>query len=58
MRNIGLFGMIDLVRSRRPYEPMAPYNGTSDEMKAIAKFFRDNGLYTLYAGTASTPTRR
>ena len=47
MRNIGLFGMIDVVRSRSPYEPMAPYNGTSDEMKAIAKYFRDNGLYTM-----------
>ena len=47
VRNIGLFGMIDVVRSRAPYEPMAPYNGTSDEMKAIAKHFRDNGLYTM-----------
>jgi len=47
VRNIGLFGMIDVVRSRTPYEPMAPYNGTSDEMKAIAKYFRDNGLYTM-----------
>src|SRR5215213_480709 len=48
VRNIGLFGMIDVVRSRSPYEPMAPYNGTSDEMKALAKFCRDNGLYTMY----------
>ncbi|HEY5519315.1 MAG TPA: aminotransferase class III-fold pyridoxal phosphate-dependent enzyme [Candidatus Limnocylindrales bacterium] len=48
VRNIGMFGMIDVVRSRSPYEPMAPYNGTSDEMKAIAKFLRDNGLYTMY----------
>jgi taurine--2-oxoglutarate transaminase len=48
VRNIGLFGMVDVVRSRSPYEPMAPYNGTSDEMKAIAKFCRDNGLYTMY----------
>ena len=48
VRNIGLFGMIDVVRSRSPYEPMAPYNGTSDEMKAIAKFLRENGLYTMY----------
>ena len=47
VRNIGLFGMIDLVRSRDPYEPMAPYNGTSDEMKAVAKYLRDNGLYTM-----------
>ncbi len=47
VRNIGLFGMIDVVRSRSPYEPIAPYNGTSDEMKAIAKHFRDNGLFTM-----------
>ena len=48
VRNIGLFGMIDVVRSRDPYEPMAPYNGTSEEMKAIARFTRDNGLYTMF----------
>jgi taurine--2-oxoglutarate transaminase len=47
VRNIGLFGMVDVVRSRSPYEPMAVYNGTSDEMKAIAKHLRDNGLYTM-----------
>jgi taurine--2-oxoglutarate transaminase len=47
VRNIGLFGMVDVVRSRSPYEPMAPYNGTSDEMKALAKFLRDNGMYTM-----------
>jgi taurine---2-oxoglutarate transaminase len=47
VRNIGLFGMIDLARSREPWEPMAPYNGTSDEMKAVAKYLRDHGLYTF-----------
>ena len=47
VRNIGLFGIVELVRSRRPYEPLAPYNGTSDEMKAVAKFLRANGLYTF-----------
>jgi taurine--2-oxoglutarate transaminase len=26
---------------------MAPYNGHSDEMKAVAKHLRDNGLYTF-----------
>jgi taurine---2-oxoglutarate transaminase len=46
-RNIGLFGIIDLVRSRDPWTPLTPYNGTSDEMKAIGKFFRENGLYTF-----------
>jgi taurine--2-oxoglutarate transaminase len=26
---------------------MAPFNGTSPEMIALGKFFRDNGLYTF-----------
>jgi taurine--2-oxoglutarate transaminase len=51
-RNIGLFGIIELVRSQDPWTPMTPFNGTSDEMKAIAKFFRDNGLYTMFHNNA------
>jgi taurine---2-oxoglutarate transaminase len=46
-RNIGLFGLVELVRDRQTYEPMAPYNGTSDEMKAVAKRLREDGLYTF-----------
>ena len=46
-RNIGLFGILDLVRRQDPWTPMTPRNGTSDEMKAIGKFFRENGLYTF-----------
>jgi taurine--2-oxoglutarate transaminase len=46
-RNIGLFGILELVRDRATYEPMAPFNGTSDEMKAVAKHLKDNGLYTF-----------
>jgi taurine--2-oxoglutarate transaminase len=46
-RNLGLFGIIDLVRSRDPWTPLTAFNGTSDEMKAIGKFFRENGLYTM-----------
>ncbi len=46
-RNLGLFGILDLVRRRDPWTPLTPYNGTSDEMKAIGRFFRDNGLYTM-----------
>jgi taurine--2-oxoglutarate transaminase len=46
-RNIGLFGIVELVRNRGTFEPMAPYNGTSDEMTALAKFFREKGLYTF-----------
>ncbi len=48
-RSIGLFGCLELVRRRSPYTPLTPFNGTSDEMKAIGKFLRDNGLYTMIA---------
>ena len=37
-RNLGLFGILDLVRSRDPWTPMTPFNGTSDEMKAVGKY--------------------
>jgi taurine--2-oxoglutarate transaminase len=47
VRNIGLFGIIELVRNRETMEPMAPFNGTSDEMVALGKRFREEGLYTL-----------
>jgi taurine---2-oxoglutarate transaminase len=46
-RNIGLFGIVELVRNRETFEPMAPYNGTSDEMTALGRFFREKGLYTF-----------
>jgi len=26
---------------------MAPFNGTSEEMQALSRFLRDQGLYTL-----------
>jgi taurine---2-oxoglutarate transaminase len=46
-RNLGLFGILELVRDRATFEPMAPYNGTSDEMKAVARHLKENGLYTF-----------
>jgi taurine---2-oxoglutarate transaminase len=46
-RSIGLFGIFELVRNRKTWEPMAPYNGTSDEMAALGRFFREQGLYTF-----------
>ena len=47
VRNIGLFGILELVRDRDTMEPLAPFNGTSDEMKAVAKALDERGLYTL-----------
>jgi taurine---2-oxoglutarate transaminase len=46
-RNIGLFGIVELVRNPVTREPMAPFNGTSPEMQALGKFFRAEGLYTF-----------
>jgi taurine--2-oxoglutarate transaminase len=47
VRNIGLFGIVELVRDRGTMEPLAPFNGTSDEMKAVAKYLDDHGLFTF-----------
>jgi taurine--2-oxoglutarate transaminase len=47
VRSIGLFGLVELVRRQDPYEPMTSYNGSSDEMDALGRFFRDQGLYTF-----------
>ena len=46
-RSIGLFGIVELVRNAETREPMAPFNGTSSEMQALSKFFRQEGLYTF-----------
>jgi len=47
VRSIGLFGIVELVRNRKTRQPMAPFNGTSDEMAALGRFFREQGLYTF-----------
>jgi taurine--2-oxoglutarate transaminase len=47
VRSIGLFGIVELVRSRKTRQPLAPFNGTSEEMVALGRFFREQGLYTL-----------
>ncbi|RPH55746.1 MAG: aminotransferase class III-fold pyridoxal phosphate-dependent enzyme, partial [Acidobacteria bacterium] len=47
VRSIGLFGIVELVRSRETLEPLAPFNGGSPEMTALGKFFREEGLYTF-----------
>ena len=46
-RSIGLFGIVELVRDRRTYEPMAPFGGSSPETSALSAFFREQGLYTF-----------
>ena len=46
-RSIGLFGCVELVRNKKTREPLAPFNGTSPEMKAIGQALVDAGLFTF-----------
>ena len=47
VRSIGLFGIVELVRDARTREPLAPFGGTSPEMKALNAYFREHGLFTF-----------
>ena len=51
-RNLGLFGILDLVRAHDPWTPMTPFNGTSDEMKAVGAYLREHGLYAMIANNS------
>jgi taurine--2-oxoglutarate transaminase len=46
VRNIGLFGIVELVNPKTN-TPLAPFGGTSDEMKRLNGYFREEGLYTF-----------
>ena len=48
VRSIGLFGVLELVRSRETMEPMASFNATSPEMAALEYKLRTDGLYTMF----------
>lgn len=45
VRNIGLFGILELVRDRKTKEPMAPWNGSSPEMIGLRKYCLEHGLF-------------
>jgi taurine--2-oxoglutarate transaminase len=47
VRNIGLFGIVELIRDRKTREPMAPFNGSSPEMAALDARLKADGLYTM-----------
>jgi taurine--2-oxoglutarate transaminase len=46
-RNLGLFGIVELVRDQKTKTPLAPFGGTSPEMKRLSALFRELGLYTF-----------
>jgi taurine--2-oxoglutarate transaminase len=45
VRSIGLFGVIEVVRSRKTRQPAAPFNSNSPEMIALRQYALDQGLY-------------
>ncbi len=47
VRSIGLFGIVELVRDKAKKVPLAPFAGSSPEMAALNRFFREEGLYTF-----------
>ena len=47
VRNIGLFGALDLVKNRETMEPISPFNTTSETMANVNRSLLDNGLYTM-----------
>jgi taurine--2-oxoglutarate transaminase len=57
VRNIGLFGIVELVRSRETMEPLAPFNGTSPEMQVVAASLLEQGLFTVvrWGGIMTNP---
>jgi taurine--2-oxoglutarate transaminase len=46
-RNIGLFGIIELVKNAETLEPLSPFNEMNDTMKQVNRFLLDNGLATF-----------
>jgi taurine--2-oxoglutarate transaminase len=50
VRNLGLWGVLELIKDRRTNEPMAPFNAKASEMGKMAElatFLRSQGLYTV-----------
>lgn len=47
VRNIGLFGCIELVKNRKTKEPMGPYVGASPEMTKLGAYLKEQGVYNF-----------
>jgi taurine--2-oxoglutarate transaminase len=50
-RNIGLFGVLELVRDRATMQPMAAFNSTSEEMKAVGAYLDEHACSRSSGGT-------
>jgi taurine--2-oxoglutarate transaminase len=47
-RNIGLFGVLELVKDRGTREPIVPWNGTGPVMAAVNDYLMGKGVF-LYS---------
>jgi taurine--2-oxoglutarate transaminase len=56
-RNIGLFGIIELVKSRETMEPLSPFNVVNETMAAVNRALLDRGLFTMlrFNGVMTNP---
>ncbi len=50
VRNIGLFGTLELVKNRKTKEPLAPFNGSNPQILKMMGFLREQGIITFCAG--------
>jgi Adenosylmethionine-8-amino-7-oxononanoate aminotransferase len=46
-RNLGLFGILELVKDRSTMEPLSPFNVLNETMAAVNKALLDRGLFTM-----------
>ncbi len=46
-RNLGLFGILELVKNRDTLEPLSPFNMLNDTMASINRALLDRGLFTM-----------
>jgi taurine--2-oxoglutarate transaminase len=46
-RNIGLFGILELVKDRETMEPLSPYNVTNETMVEVNRALLERGLFTM-----------
>ncbi|MDP9330661.1 MAG: aminotransferase class III-fold pyridoxal phosphate-dependent enzyme [Actinomycetota bacterium] len=47
VRNLGLFGIVELVKNRETMEPLSAFNVTNETMVAVNRALLDRGLYTM-----------
>jgi taurine--2-oxoglutarate transaminase len=47
VRNIGLFGILELVEDRDTMKPLSPYNVNNETMVAINRALLDRGVFTM-----------